>query len=300
MKRLTALLLLLCMLLPGYTAVAEDALPEQLVMTPGESKTFVLPFNGYWESDAPEIAMGEGNVITAYEAGCAMLALVSPEGEEWLVEIEVSDDPVPPIIRDAINIAIAEWEEVGEKRLPQDPKGNKYTKWWKYACGWCGAFVSYCLDQAGVPLEPTDTYRKVKPHEGGIPYSLREAAVPKLYTGFENMERLTKIPQPGYLIIFGAKGYYAYVHVGMVTDVIDLGDGMYQVYTVEGNIGGSTVKRFCFLYNANAEKLEQNMSYLPESEWSDPDTYYYEGPRQTKSDGKKYNWYVTTFCQTWY
>ncbi len=300
MKRCIALLCLFCLLLPGGLAAAEEALPEQLTLSPGESKTFSLPFQGYWESDAPEIAAGEGNAITAYEAGYAVLALISPEGDEWLVEVEVSEDPVPAVIRDAIGIALNEWEEVGEKRLPQDPSGNKYTKWWKYACGWCGAFVSYCLDQAGVPLEPTDTYRKVKPHEGGIPYSLREAAVPKLYTGFENMERITDVPRPGYLIIFGAKGYYAYVHVGMVTDVIDLGDGMYQVYTVEGNIGGSTIKRFCFLYNAKAEKQEQNMSYLPESEWAEPDTFYYEGPRQTKSDGKKYNWYVTAFCQTWY
>ena len=188
MKRFVSVILLAALLCPAL-CFAEEGLPGQLTLAPGETRVFQLPFEGYWESDAPEIAQAEGNSITAYEEGSAILALVSPKGNEHLVEVTVSADPVPPVIRDAINIALREWEELGEKKIPQDPKGNKFTKWWKYACGWCGAFVSYCLDQAGVPLEPTDTYRKVKPHEGGIPYSLREAAVPKLYTGFEFYNR---------------------------------------------------------------------------------------------------------------
>lgn len=298
MKRLLIFFLLVALLLPAY-GMGESALPDQLTLSPGESQSFSLPFQGYWESDAPEVVSATGNTITAHENGTAIVALISPEGDEWIVDVTVSSDPVPAQIRDAINIAIQEWEELGEKRIPQDPKGNKFTKWWKYACGWCGAFVSYCLDQAGVPLEPTDTYRKVKPHEGGIPYSLREAAVPKLYTGFENMERITDIPQPGYLIIFGAKGYYAFVHVGMVTDVIDRGNGVYQLFTVEGNVG-STVKRFSFLYDSKAAKKESNLTLLPEEEWAEPDIYHYDEPRRTRSDGKYYNWYVNAFCQTWY
>ena len=298
MKKIVSILLLAAILLPAG-ALAE-ALPEILALNPGESRSFALPFKGYWESDAPEIAEGQGNTVTAHEEGSAILALISEDGEkEFIVQVSVSSDPVPPVIRDAINIAIREWEELGEKKIPQDPKGNKFTKWWKYACGWCGAFVSYCLDQAGVPLEPTDTYRKVKPHEGGIPYSLREAAVPKLYTGFENMKRLTDIPQPGYLVIFGAKGYYDFVHVGMVTDVIDRGNGVYQVFTVEGNMG-STVKRYSFLYDSKAPKKDKNLSLLPEEEWLEPDIYHYDEPRRTRSDGKYYNWFVKTFCQTWY
>ena len=295
MKRLLAALL--C---PALCFAGEEVLPGQLTLAPGETRTFQLPFEGYWESDAPEIAEADGNSITAHESGTAVLALISPQGDEHLIEVTVSADPIPPIIRDAINIALREWEELGEKKIPQDPKGNKFTKWWKYACGWCGAFVSYCLDQAGVPLEPTDTYRKVKPHEGGIPYSLREAAVPKLYTGFENMERITDIPRPGYLIIYGAKGYYDFVHVAMVTDIIDRGNGVYQLFTVEGNVGG-TVKRYSFLYDSQAAKKDKkNLSLLPEEEWLEPDIYHYDEPRRTKSNGKYYNWFVMAFCQTWY
>ena len=132
----------------------------------------------------------------------------------------------------------------------------------------------------------------------GRPYSLREAGVPKLRTGFTNMERITDVPRPGYLIIFGAKNYYADVHVGMITHAVDMGNGLYQIFTVEGNIGGSTVKRFSFLYDSKAEDIKTNMSYLPQEEWTEEGVHY-EGPRQTKSDGKKYNWYVQAICQTW-
>ncbi len=275
-----------------------ETLPETLTMKAGESLSFTLPFSGSWESDAPDVATAEGSTITAHTEGWAQLTLMNAD-EEFLVEVEVTD-PVPDVIREAIRIAIEEWEAVGEKRLDKTKRGNKYIKWWGYEnIGWCGAFANYCMDQAGVPLEPTDTFRKVKPHEGGIPYSVREAGVPKIRTAFENMERLTDIPRPGYLIIFGAKGYYDNVHVGIISHVEDMGDKVYRIETVEGNIGGGTVKRYCFLYDAKAAGTNNNMSYLPESQWTDEDTFDYEGPRQTKNNGKKHNWYVSTICQTW-
>ena len=289
MKRLTALLLLFLLLPIG--CIGEEALPEQLVLAPGESRSFALPFQGYWESDAPEVAEAEGDTITAHEEGYALLALVSPEGGEFVVEVEVNAaDPVPAVIRDAINIGIQEWQENLGKTFSKEPKYNKYTKWWGYACGWCGAFVNYCLDTAGVPLEPTDTFRKVKPHEGGVPYGVREAAVPKIDTAFQNMERITQIPRPGYLVIYGQRDYYAFVHVGLVTDVIDRGDGIYQVFTVEGNMS-SRIKRYCYLYDANAP-AEKNMSATPEAERTEPDVFQYTPHKD--------NWYVNEFCQTWY
>lgn len=290
MKRLTALLLLLTLL--PLAGMGEETLPEQLLLAPGESRTFALPFQGYWDSDAPEVAQAEGNTITAYEEGYAVLALVSPQGEEFAVEVEViaNADPVPAVIRDAINIGIQEWQENLGKTFSKEPKYNKYTKWWGYACGWCGAFANYCLDMAGVPLEPTDTFRKVKPHEGGIPYGVREAAVPKIDTAFQNMERITNIPRPGYLVIYGQRDYYAFVHVGLVTDVIDRGDGIYQVFTVEGNMS-SRVKRYCYLYDSNAP-AEKNMFATPEAEQTEPDVFQYTP--------HKNNWYVNEFCQTWY
>ncbi|MBR3906388.1 MAG: CHAP domain-containing protein [Clostridia bacterium] len=294
MKRILCSLLVLCSL---FSCALAEPLPDSLSLRAGESLSFSLPFSGSWDSDAPDVAYAEGDTVHALQEGWAQLVLMNGESE-FVVDVEVTD-PVPQAIRDAIAIALQEWDEVNEKRLDKTKKGNKYIKWWGYEnIGWCGAFVGYCLDTAGVPLEPSDNWRKVKPLPDGRPYSLREAGVPKLRTGFTNMERITDVPRPGYLIIFGAKNYYADVHVGMITHAVDMGNGLYQIFTVEGNIGGSTVKRFSFLYDSKAEDIKTNMSYLPQEEWTEEGVHY-EGPRQTKSDGKKYNWYVQAICQTW-
>lgn len=238
---------------------------------------------------------------------CALLSIMMllcccPVWAEEAEETEAVGIEVPEMIQEAIRIGIAEWEELGEQRLSQEPKSNKFTKWWGYACGWCGAFATYCLDMAGVPLEPTDTYRKVKPTGDNAPHGIREALQSKLFTGYKNMERITNIPMPGYLVLFGARDLASaressLVHVGLITEVIDRGDGVYQLFTVEGNIG-STVKRYSFLYDSKDE-TRHNLTLLPESEWLEPETYHYDEPRQTKRDGKTYAWYVDSFCQTW-
>lgn len=297
MKRLIALLLCICMT-PAWALAEEEALSEQITLTAGESRAFALPFSGYWESDAPEIAQGKDNVVTAYEEGWAMLSLISPEGDEMTVEVEVlpaPEDEVPALIRAAIQIGIQEWEDAGGRTFPRSDSGkpardNKFTVWWGYDIGWCGAFVNYCLEKAGVPLEPTDTFRKVKPTETGEPHGVKEAGVPKLDTAFTNMNRITNIPRPGYLVIYGQRDYYAFVHVGLVTDVIDRGDGVYQVFTVEGNLA-SRIKRIAYIYDSNAP-AERNMSATPEEERTHPEIFQYEP--------QKNNWYVNEFCMTWY
>ena len=43
---------------------------------------------------------------------------------------------------------------------------------------------------------------------------------------------------------------YRTVHIGSVTDVEDLGDGLYAVTTVEGNMSNS-VKSYCYVYDSN-------------------------------------------------
>ena len=285
-------------------ALAEP-LPDALTLAPGETREFELPFHGYWESDAPEVAEGKGASIAAFEEGEAVLVLVSPEGEEWRVYVTVADgaeeaDEVPALIRRAIEIGIQEWEDADGEPFPRSDtnkphRGNKYCVWWGYDCGWCGAFVNYCLDTAGVPLEPTDTYKKLTPTETGEPHGVREAGVPKLDTGFTNMERVTNIPRPGYLVIYGRReskslAAYAYVHVGLVTDVIERPDGTYQVFTVEGNLS-SRVKRLSYIYDPNAAS-NRNMSAVPEDERNEPGVYQYTPQQDT--------WYVTEFCMTWY
>lgn len=306
-KTICILLALLCMTpAPAFT----EELPEQLTLAVGESRRFTLPFSGYWDSDAPEVADAEGDTVTAHEEGYAVLALIGEDGNEFIVEVEVTaaSDPVPALIRNAIDTAVREWRENLGKTFSREPRYNKYTKWWGYECGWCGAFASYCLDAAGVPLEPTDTYKKVKPTADGEPHGLREAAVPKLDTGFGNMDRLTQDdPRPGYLVIYGRRdsksngntvSAYAFVHVGLITDVRDLGEGRFLLSTVEGNLS-SRIKRFTYVYDANAPanknkpdaKTNNNMSAAPQEYQTDPDIQY--EPHQA-------TWYVTEFCRTWY
>ena len=308
MKRLLCLLAVLCLLPLG--ALAED-LPEQLTLAPGESRSFTLPFPGYWESDAPEVADAQGDTITAYEEGYVVLALTGADGEEFAVEIEVipQEDEVPALIRRAIDIGIQEWTEAAGRTFPRSGnskphRDNKYTKWWGWDCGWCGAFANYCLDTAGVPLEPTDTYKKLKPIGSGEPHGVREAAVQKLDTGYTNMDRVTQTdPRPGYLVIYGYRDHkessaYPYAHVGLVTDVQDLGEGKFLISTVEGNLS-SRIKRFTYVYDSNIlankakpnAKTNLNMSDAPDSVPREADIQY--TPHQTY-------WYVTEFCMTWY
>lgn len=288
MKRLGALMLLLCLL--PLTALSQnaEALPKELTLAVGETRVFSLPFDGYWDCDAWDVVSAEGGTITALAEGSAVLCLISDDAE-FQVEITVgAADDVPPLIRSAIDLALQEWQDHLGKTFTQR---NKYTAWYcgtgpKCYFGWCGGFVSYCLDTAGVPM---DDKEDCVPHEGGVPYAVREASVGKLYTGFQKMERLSPIPRPGYLVIYGKWDRYAYTHIGMVTDVVDRGDGTYQIFTVEGNVS-SRIKRYSYIYDTNA-KPRKNMSDTPEALRTDPGTFQYTKHQK--------DWYINIFCQTW-
>ena len=294
--------MLLCLLLVGAARGEEMPLPETLSLSPGESVQVVLPFDGYWESDAPEVAYGKGDVIFACMEGSAVLALVSEEGEEAFVQVEVAPlDDTPALIRDVIAFALQEWQDAllpgGEYQIFSTKMPHKYTIWYcgnqsKCYFGWCGGFIGYCMKQVGVPM---DAKEDCTPHPDGEPYTVAEAGVGKIYTGFEKMHRLTRVPRPGYLVIYGERDHYAYTHIGLVTDVKDLGGGIYQIYTVEGNVS-SRIKRFSFLYDANwvkEKEHQRDMSLVPPEEQTEGDTYLY-----TKQYANK-NWYINVFCQTW-
>lgn len=306
MKKLicAALLLALCVSpLSALAAKEPPALPKELTVTAGQFQLFSQGFTGVWESSDPAVAGAEIDVndkkkvrLIGFQAGEATLTLTGTKTNKTAqVKITVlpEENPageIPEPLQKAIEIGLAEWVELGGKTLPQEPKGNKYTKWWGYACGWCGAFAGYCLDTAGVPLESEDNISKLKPLDSGEPHGIRAAGVPKLSTGYTNLGRVTKLPRPGYLVIYGSvKDSYGYKHVGLVTDVEDLGGGQYLISTVEGNMS-KTVKRYCYLYDArNVE--HQNMASAPEEIQTDPQIQY--APHQA-------DWYVTEFCMTWY
>ncbi|MBQ8136155.1 MAG: CHAP domain-containing protein [Clostridia bacterium] len=292
--RLTALLMALFMLPCSFAFSeandGEDAFyyPDITLEMRPESvyETGETPL--YWTSDAPETAVGEGSAIHARGEGFAVVTAVFPDGLEIPYDVEVSEDAVPPLIRASIDLALSEWENALGKTFTQR---NKYTAWYcgtgpKCYFGWCGGFVSYCLDTAGVPM---DDYNASVPHENGEPYAVRAAGVGKILTGYTKMDRLSTEPRPGYLIIYGKRDYYNTMHVGMVTEVKPLGDGQYIVWTVEGNLS-SRIKRYCYLYDAN-DTTKHNYKAPPEEWQTDKKTFTY-GTHQK-------DWFVYAICATW-
>ena len=124
------------------------------------------------------------------------------------------------------------------------------------------------------------------------------------------MNRITRIPQKGFIAVFGngksfgdvgATGYY---HVGLVYDVEELGGGKYRITTIEGNVtspgddthkkAGHTVRMYIRDYDLNAEK-KQNLSLVPEEERTQEEnalfSYDYTYGNQ--------NLYFTIFLMPW-
>ena len=198
---------------------------------------------------------------------------------------------VPDQINTVIDFALGEWREAANKAFSRAGSKNKYSFWQcgkgpKCNIGWCGAFLGYVFDTCGVPMdEPT----KSTPHESGEPYSIRAAGVGKINKGFERMNRLSMVPQPGYLVVYGEQRGYGYKHIGMVTDVDDLGNGVYLLKTVEGNMS-NRIKRYCYLFDSNEK--QRNTKPCPKEYIRD------DGEINDYEHIKKWN--ITTFCQTWF
>ena len=114
----------------------------------------------------------------------------------------------PELIRDVLNIAYHEWETVGGANTDSP---NKYTKWRNnYKWGWCNGFITWCMMEAGVPMDDYDTIRQAAKasedgfyHVDGVHYS-KESSVGKLLPAYQMLDRTTMVPQPGFLLVYGA------------------------------------------------------------------------------------------------
>ena len=293
MRKLYAVLLI-CLFIPlSVPADATEGILPARRLIPRETYAIMGRGEGLWSSDAPYIAsVDENGVITARAEGSAVIRLDAVGQTRLTMRVLVEANPqVPDTISRAIDLGIAEWATSQGKTFK---RSNKYTTWYygpRASFGWCGAFTSYSLDEAGVFQEPTDTWRGLKPLGDGLPHGVREAGVPKLLGGYTNLDRITFIPRPGYLIIYGNRGGYRTVHVGLITRVEERGEGIYLLETVEGNLA-SRIKRLSYLYDSTAPDQKRNMSMLPESERSNPEVFQY----RLSSD----DWRVTAIAQTWY
>lgn len=195
-------------------------------------------------------------------------------------------EEVPEAIANMIRIA---QEEIAVTNKEKIPKSNKYSQWYfndKRKIGWCSNFVSWCADQAGIDLlKDVDS----QPVADEVIFVTNEAKVVLTQSAYRKAERFTDIPRQGYEIIYGVVGGTSSTHVGLVESVIDFGDGVYEITTLEGNVS-DTVKRYCMRYILNPKQKHKNMRTVPKNEQTRTDAQY----KLQKSD-----WFITGFGQTW-
>ncbi len=185
---------------------------------------------------------------------------------------------IPAAIRDVLDLAYAGLLEVNGQELK---KKNKYTKWRNnYEFGWCGGFITWCMLENGIPM--FDEGKAPKEEVPGLIH-MKAAGVGKIYTGFERMNRVSFIPQKGFIAVYGNTdkkyGVSEFYHVGLVYDVERLPDGAYRLTTIEGNVtlnftdsegtrhkAGHTVRMYTRDYHPGTEKKKDDLTLVPETE----------------------------------
>lgn len=203
---------------------------------------------------------------------------------------ETQEEVVPEKIQKLIQIAYDEFVANDWARLP---KNNKYTRWYyndERQIGWCSVFQIWCMNEAGIPLFKR---RAIEVPDDGI-FALKEGKPGNVKLGYESEGRWAEgedgaIPKPGYLVIYGVRGSTPFTHIAIVETVTDMGDGLYEITTLEGNVN-SCVRRYRYRYDAIPKQRYHNMFTIPESERVDENCQY-------KLHNEK--WYITGFCATW-
>ena len=212
------------------------------------------------------------------------------------VPTEVLDE-LPQTIIDLLELAESELLDVNGKELK---KKNKYTKWRNNGeYGWCGGFITWCMLEAGIPMEEKN---KIEDGEVGGLFHVKEAGVGKLYEGFAKLNRITRVPQKGFIAVYGNEGSGGstpYYHVGLVYDVEKLSDGIYRITTIEGNVKGHTVRMYVRDYDMNKasdkKQKPKDMTLVPEEERDREETNIFSyGYAYTKK-----KMYLTIFLMPW-
>ena len=212
------------------------------------------------------------------------------------ITTEVIQD-VPAEIRNVLDIAYEQLVETDGKNLKEL---NKFTKWRNnYPYGWCGGFITWCMLEAGIPMEEKN---KITDGEVDGLFHVKEAGVGKLYEGYAKLNRITRVPQKGFIAVYGNEGSGGstpYYHVGLVYDVEQLSDGIYRITTIEGNVKGHTVRMYTRDYDLNKasdkKQKPKDMSLVPEAERDREETTLFSyGYAYTKK-----KMYVTIFLMPW-
>ncbi|MBR5961867.1 MAG: CHAP domain-containing protein [Clostridia bacterium] len=231
---------------------------------------------------------------------CCSTALAAkkknPEYTAREITTEVVQD-IPAEIQNMLDIAYEQMIETDGKNLKEK---NKFTKWRNnYTFEWCGGFVTWCMLEAGIPME-----EKNKLTDGEVEglFHVKEAGVGKLYDGYARLNRITRIPQKGYIAVYGNEGSGGstpYYHVGLVYDVEKLSDGKYRITTIEGNVKGHTIRMYVRDYDLNLasdkKQKPKDMPLVPEEERDREETNIFSyGYAYTKK-----HMYITIFLMPW-
>ena len=204
---------------------------------------------------------------------------------------------IPAEIQNMLEYAYEQLVETDGKNLKEK---NKFTKWRNnYTFEWCGGFVTWCMLEAGIPMEEKN---KIQDGEVEGLFHVKEAGVGKLYEGYAKLNRITRVPQKGYIAVYGNEGSGGstpYYHVGLVYDVEKLSDGKYRITTIEGNVKGHTVKMYVRDYDLNLasdkKQKPKDMSLVPEEERDREETNIFSyGYAYTKK-----HMYITIFLMPW-
>ena len=213
------------------------------------------------------------------------------EGELETYDLEFPAE-MPLEAKNFVLFARAQFEKYPFEKLP---KANEYTKWYyqdKREIGWCSVFQIYCAQHSGVQLIKHKQDVSVAPEDV---ISAMEGRVGNVYYVFnahgrwQQADEVVAIPKPGYLVIYGVRGSTPYTHVAIVESVTELGDGMYELTTIEGNVN-STIKRMNFRYDSTPKKKYYNMFKIPEDEITRENCQY---------TLQKDTWYINGFGATW-
>ena len=280
----------------GENAYVPDVAPE---ITPADSKTEpeYPPINGTFESsDVAVVTVSEEGLMTAWSEGTCQVTYHTAEGDQ-VYTVTVGDDLMPEGVKNYLYVINREFNTVQRVRMKKD---NQYTRWYykkKNGVEWCSVFVIYCANASGnaVPkrknvTEETETAAQF----------FAEGYPSNQYEGYKKLGRFTGVPKPGYLVIYAdMKKAYRTTHIASVAEVTDMGDGVYMLRTIEGNMFNS-VTSYCYLYDSKIDnhevgdvkglKLQKNMSTVPEEYQTDPRIVY-----DLNSD----HWSVYGFCATW-
>lgn len=111
--------------------------------------------------------------------------------------------------------------EIGVTENPKNSNKTKYGKWFGLdGVFWCGIFVSYCFDKAGLSL-------------GNMGFLKGFAGCQTAVAQFTKAKRVTTDPQPGDIVFFDWNGDKRHDHTGIFVSWTDATKTKFN--TIEGN-----------------------------------------------------------------